>query len=104
MTASPSPRTLLALEVPVMVEIGRVRVALQDVLEWKPGTMIELPKAADEELELRINGLQVAEGTAVKVGETFGVRVQRTTLPGFPGGPDEGEGGGEGRGDAGAAA
>ena len=78
---TPSPRTLLALEVPVIVEIGRRRLPLAEVLGWEPGTMIELTKPADAELDLRVNALPVATGTAVKVGEKFGLRVQSASLP-----------------------
>ena len=86
----PSPRTLLALEVPVIVEIGACRLPLSEVLGWEPGTMIELTKPADAELTLRVNALPVATGTAVKVGETFGLRVQETRLPTPPPPPPEG--------------
>ena len=65
----------------MIVEIGRRRMPLAEVLGWEPGTMIELTKPADEELELRVNALPVAKGSAVKVGEKFGLRVQRTSLP-----------------------
>ena len=82
--ASPRPSTLLGLDVPVVVEIGRRRLPLSEVLGWEPGTMIELAKPADDELTLRINALPVATGTAVKVGEKFGLRVQATSLPDPP--------------------
>ena len=82
--ASPNPRTLLALEVPVIVEIGRRRLPLSEVLGWEPGTMIELTKPAGEELSLRINALPVATGTAVKVGERFGLRIQSSRMPPQP--------------------
>lgn len=82
--SSPNPKTLLSLEVPVIVEIGRRSMPLAEVLAWEPGTMIDLTKPADEELELRVNALPVARGLAVKVGEKFGLRVQSTRLPPAP--------------------
>ncbi|MFU8830369.1 MAG: FliM/FliN family flagellar motor switch protein, partial [Phycisphaerales bacterium] len=49
---------------------------LGDVLELTPGTIIELPKTADEELEILVNNKVIGSGSAVKVGENFGIRVR----------------------------
>ena len=40
-----------------------------------PGAIIELPKPAEDELEVLVNNKTVGTGLAVKVGENFGVRV-----------------------------
>jgi flagellar motor switch protein FliN len=66
---------VLRLEVPVVVRLGERSVPLSDVLSWVPGALIELPKKADSELELLINNRHVGFGTAVKVGENFGIRL-----------------------------
>jgi flagellar motor switch protein FliN/FliY len=66
---------LLHLEVPVIVELGRRKMRLQDVMTLLPGAIIDLGKDAEEELELLINNEVVATGSAVKVGENFGLRL-----------------------------
>ena len=48
---------------------------LGDVLGLQPGAIVELPKKSDEELTLVVNNKAVATGTAVKVGENFGIKV-----------------------------
>lgn len=48
---------------------------LGDILAIIPGAIIELPKAADEELDLLVNNKPIGSGTAVKVGENFGIRI-----------------------------
>lgn len=63
------------LEVPVIVELGRRRLKLGEVMNMLPGTIIDLEKDADHELELLVNNQVVATGTAVKVGENFGLRL-----------------------------
>jgi len=68
-------RTILSLSVPVIVEIGRREMSLEDVLSLGPGSIVELAKSSDDALTLLVNNIDVGEGHAVKVGENFGIRV-----------------------------
>lgn len=68
-------KQLLTLEVPVIVRVGTRKMALRDILALVPGSIIEIDKPADEELDLLINNRHVGFGVAVKVGENFGVEV-----------------------------
>lgn len=70
-------QAILKLQVPVIVQIGRRRMPVGEVASIMPGAIIELPKAADEELDLLVNNQQIGQGTAVKVGENFGIRISR---------------------------
>lgn len=65
----------LKLEVPVVVRVGERAMRLADVAGLAPGSIIELPKRADDELDLMINNKQIGFGHAVKVGENFGIRI-----------------------------
>jgi flagellar motor switch protein FliN/FliY len=65
----------LRLEVPVIVRLGERLLTLSEVVGLVPGAIIELPKSAEEELDLLINNKQIGSGTAVKVGENFGLRI-----------------------------
>lgn len=69
--------TILKLRVPVIVQIGCRRMSLDDVLALGPGAILELNKPADEELTLQVNNKPVGVGKAVKVGENFGIRIEK---------------------------
>lgn len=68
-------RSILKLEVPVIVLIGDRTMAMQEVTNLTPGAIIELPKPADDELNVLVNNKPIGFGRAVKVGENFGVRI-----------------------------
>ncbi len=68
-------RSLLALEVPVIVVLGERLMKLSDVMRLSPGTIIELPKSAEAELALLVNNKAIGSGQAVKVGENFGIQL-----------------------------
>ena len=67
--------SILKLEVPIIIEIARRTLSVEEVMAIAPGTIIELPKLADDDLEILVNNKPVGMGTALKVGENFGVRV-----------------------------
>ncbi|MBO6740695.1 MAG: FliM/FliN family flagellar motor switch protein [Phycisphaerales bacterium] len=73
--SSPDLRRINKIEVPFVVVLGERPIKLRDILTWVPGSIVELSKEADEELEIRINNKTIGNGTAVKVGENFGVQV-----------------------------
>ena len=70
-------KTILNLTVPVIVQVGEQRLAMDDVLTLCPGAILELSKNADEELDLLINNIRIGQGVAVKVGENFGFSVTK---------------------------
>ena len=59
----------------VTVELGRTVKAISDILDFAPGTIIELDKLAGEPVDVLVNGKYVAKGEVVVVEENFGVRV-----------------------------
>src|SRR3954467_12957271 len=65
----------LRMEVPVIVRLGERAMSLGDVIGLAPGAIIELPKNAEAELDLLVNNKQIGTGSAVKVGENFGLRI-----------------------------
>lgn len=66
---------LLTLEVPVIVRVGTTRLSLAEITSLAPGSIIEIDKPADEELDLLINNRHTGFGVAVKIGENFGLEV-----------------------------
>ena len=88
-------KTLLSLEVPVIVQIAERVMTVNEVTSIAPGAIIELSKPADADLEIRVNNKIIGTGTAVKVGENYGIKVSyvgdlddRITAMG-PDGPDD---------------
>ncbi len=67
----------LILDVPleVTVELGRTSKTIQDILDFAPGTIIELNKIAGEPIDVLVNGKYVAKGEVVVIEESFGVRI-----------------------------
>ncbi|MCD8038982.1 MAG: flagellar motor switch phosphatase FliY [Lachnospiraceae bacterium] len=59
----------------VTVELGRTSKSISDILEFAPGTIIELDKIAGEPIDVLVNGKFVAKGEVVVVDESFGVRI-----------------------------
>lgn len=66
---------ILQLEVPIIVRLGEKKLPLREVMLLVPGTILELPKAAESDLEMLVNNKVVGHGVAVKVGENFGLRI-----------------------------
>ncbi len=59
----------------VTVELGRTHKPISDILDFAPGTIIELDKVAGEPVDVLVNGKLVAKGEVVVIEESFGVRV-----------------------------
>ena len=67
----------LIMDVPleVTVELGRTSKLISEILDFAPGTIIELDKIAGEPIDILVNGKFVARGEVVVIEESFGVRV-----------------------------
>lgn len=67
----------LIMDVPleVTVELGRTHKSIADILEFAPGTIVELNKIAGEPVDVLVNGKYVAKGEVVVIEESFGVRI-----------------------------
>ena len=67
----------LIMDVPleVTVELGRTSKSISEILDFAPGTIIELDKIAGEPIDILVNGKLVAKGEVVVIEESFGVRI-----------------------------
>lgn len=67
----------LIMDVPlqVTVELGRTEKLIKDILEFSPGSIIELDKLAGEPVDILVNGKTIAKGEVVVIDESFGVRI-----------------------------
>lgn len=66
---------ILKLEVPIIVRMGERTMSIAEVLALLPGSIIELKKSSDSELDLMVNNKVIGCGGAMKVGENFGLRI-----------------------------
>ena len=76
--AAPGPAmrdSLLKLEVTATVVVAEKTLRLSEVMALKTGDVMEFGRPADDPLELRVSGRPVAAGTAVRIGERFGLKV-----------------------------
>ena len=67
----------LIMDVPleVSVELGRTTKSIKDILEFSPGTIVELNKIAGEASRCFGEWKYVAKGEVVVIEESFGVRI-----------------------------
>lgn len=72
---APGTARLLRISVPLVVEIAQRKAAVSEVLGFKPGSVVEFDKKSDDLLELLAGKAHIGRGEAVKVGESFGIRV-----------------------------
>ncbi len=71
----------LLMDVPleVTVELGRTSKSIKEILDFSPGTIIELNRLAGEPIDVLVNGKFVAKGEVVVMEEAFGIRVTEIT-------------------------
>ena len=77
-SAMPSQENIgLIMDVPleVTVELGRTKKSIAEILDFAPGTIVELNKIAGEPIDVLVNGKFVAKGEVVVIEESFGIRV-----------------------------
>ncbi len=67
----------LIMDVPleVTVELGRTTKNISDILNFSPGTIIELNRIAGEPVDVLVNGKFVAKGEVVVIEENFSIRI-----------------------------
>jgi len=68
---------IAGVEMDLVVEIGRTRLPVRDVLALKPGQVVELDRAAGSPADIKLNGRLIGHGTVVVADGDFAVRVDR---------------------------
>ncbi len=73
--------TNLVSDIPVeiTVELGRSTKRIGEIIEYGPGTIIELEKLVGEPLNVYANGKFIAKGEVVVIDDNFGIRI--TDIP-----------------------
>ena len=63
----------------VTVELGRTKKSIKEILDFAPGTIVELNKIAGEPVDVLVNGKYVAKGEVVVIEESFGIKITEIT-------------------------
>jgi len=67
---------LLDVELPVSICFGRAQLPMKDVLKLTTGSIVELNRGINEQVEVLINQCLIARGEVVVVEGNYGVRIQ----------------------------
>lgn len=59
----------------VVVEVGRVKMSVQKLMELQPGNILDLNISPETGVDLTVNGRCIAKGELLKVGDVLGVRI-----------------------------
>ncbi len=67
----------IIMDIPLLVtvELGRTNRLIREILEYGPGSIIELDKLAEEPVDILVNGKAIAKGEVVVIDDSFGVRI-----------------------------
>ena len=66
---------LMAVNLDVVVEIGRAQMSMGEILELQNGSVVELDRVAGDSVDVLINDKLMARGEVVIVDDKFGVRI-----------------------------
>ena len=66
---------IMLVPLTISVEIGKTSKAIKEILEFGPGTIVELDKQAGALVDVVVNGKLIAKGEVVVVNDNFGVRI-----------------------------
>lgn len=81
--SGPGPNIDLILDVPLQVSVvlGKSRKAIKDVLAMGAGSVVELDRMVEDQVDVLVNGTLIARGEIVVVNENFGVRITSILSP-----------------------
>ena len=67
----------MVLDIPVRlsVELGRTKIPIKDILQLKPGSVVELDTLAVDLVDVLVNGHLIAQGEIVVVNDRFGIQL-----------------------------
>lgn len=65
----------------ITVELGRTTKKISEILDFAPGSVIELDKLVGESLDILANGKKIATGEVVVVDENYGIKITDIIVP-----------------------
>lgn len=76
------------IEVEASAELGRAQLSIREVLELRPGSVVQLNKMLGDPADLMVKDKLIARGEVVVVDDRFGVRITELVSQG----PERGNG------------
>jgi flagellar motor switch protein FliN/FliY len=67
---------LLDVDLPVSISFGKTQIPLKDVLKLTTGSIVELNRGVNDQVEVLVNQSLIARGEVVVVEGNYGVRIQ----------------------------
>lgn len=80
-TVPPNLDMVLDIRLVATARLGRVDMAIGDILNLGPGSIVEVGHLIEEPVELLINDRLIARGDVVVVDEKFGLRITEIISP-----------------------
>jgi flagellar motor switch protein FliN/FliY len=68
---------LLDVDLPVSISFGKTQLPLKDVLKLTTGSIVELNRGINDQVEILVNQCLIARGEVVVVEGNYGVRIQQ---------------------------
>ena len=67
---------LMDVDLPISISFGRTQMPMKDVLKLTTGSIVELNRGVNEQVEVLVNRCLIARGEVVVVEGNYGVRIQ----------------------------
>lgn len=77
----PYCRSLLKVRAPLSVALASKKFSIHEIMRLGAGSILSFDQPCDAPLDVYIGDQLIAAGEAVKVGERFGVKIQRMVMP-----------------------
>lgn len=73
--------TLLKVPVSLSIEVGRTKMTINEIMNMREGSVIELERLLDEPLDILVNGALIAHGVVVLANDRFGIQITDIISP-----------------------
>ena len=66
---------LKTLRTPLVIELGRIKLPVQQIASLKPGSIVELHRAPGELVDLVVGDQLIGKGELVEIEGEIGIRI-----------------------------
>lgn len=73
-------KMLADIPIEAIVELGRAKITLREVLDLAEGSIISLGRLAGEPLDIKVGGQTVAQGEVIAVDDFYGIRITKVNI------------------------
>ncbi|MGV3592816.1 MAG: flagellar motor switch protein FliN, partial [Gammaproteobacteria bacterium] len=67
--------------VSLSIEVGRTKMTINEIMNMREGSVIELERLLDEPLDILVNGALIAHGVVVLANDRFGIQITDIISP-----------------------